>query len=85
MRFYLKLMPFVLAFVGMERCIDLYGERIRDAVFALRCGRAFQAEDQHEMDRLVDEFMARKRARNDAPGSSCEIPAQPLFALVSSD
>jgi hypothetical protein len=61
MRFYLKLLPFVLAFVGMERSMALYAEQIRDAMFALRCGHAYRVRDQVAMDRLVDEWTQRER------------------------
>lgn len=66
MRFYIKLSLFVLVFLGMQKGLVVHEERVRQAVFTIRCGFAVQARDQQMIDQLVGEAQRASRRQSNA-------------------
>jgi hypothetical protein len=55
MRFYIKLLLLVLAFVGIQKVLVSSQAHIRDALFTIRCGIAFETHNEPMIQRLAAE------------------------------
>jgi hypothetical protein len=67
MRFYLKLIPFVAAFLAMQALIEAHREPIRKTIFTIRCGMAWYSGDERVIEQLIQESQLETRRGSGSP------------------